>query len=148
MRNSTIGTNSPATAKISDSLQNVILHSIRDMVSDDLIEQTCQEVSYHFRKRKITPVVTVLHMILSALWPEESFNACWQYSGIPSSVGFLSSKVKVPLGDVWPMPGADCRWKLWSRLFGAISQQAQPRSDGYDCWNGHRVALADGRACP
>jgi hypothetical protein len=34
--------------------------------------------------------------------------------------------------------------RLWRSLFQKVSQQAQQRSDGYDCWNGHRVALADG----
>ncbi len=78
MRNSTIGQKQQTTPKISDALQGVAFHSIRNVVSDDLVEQTCQEVGYHFRRRKITPVVTVLHMLVSAFWPEESFNACWQ----------------------------------------------------------------------
>ena len=78
MRKDTIGQAARTTTKISDSLQSAIFHSIRHVVSDELVEQTCREVDYRFRKRKITPVVTVLHMILSALWPEESFNACWQ----------------------------------------------------------------------
>ena len=78
MRNSSIGKTCPAAVKISDALQSVVLHSIRNVVSDELIERTCREVGHPFRKRKLTPVVTVLHMILSALWPEESFNACWQ----------------------------------------------------------------------
>ncbi|MHC4435452.1 MAG: helix-turn-helix domain-containing protein [Planctomycetota bacterium] len=44
----------------------------------EMIEQTCKEIGYRFRRRKITPVVTVLHMVMAAIWPEESFNACWQ----------------------------------------------------------------------
>ena len=78
MRKDNIGQKPRRATKISNSLQSVIFHSIRNVVSDELVEETCREVGYHFRRRKITPVVTVLHMILSAIWPEESFNACWQ----------------------------------------------------------------------
>ncbi len=63
---------------ISGQLQQVILNSIRKILPDRMIEQTCKEIGYRFRRRKITPVVTVLHMVMAAIWPEESFNACWQ----------------------------------------------------------------------
>jgi hypothetical protein len=144
MRKSNIGQKAQATAKISDSLQSVIFHSIRNVVSNELVEQTCREVNYHFRRRKITPVVTVLHMILSAIWPEESFNACWQVlwdtfvSWFPQFRGQSPSRRRV----------AEARGrlplKLWTGLFQKVAQQAQQRSGGYDTWNGHRVVLADG----
>jgi len=144
MRKNTIGTSVPTTAKISDSLQSTVLHSIRNVVSDELVERTCQEVGYRFRKRKITPVVTVLHMLLSALWPEESFNACWQVlwdtfiSWFPQFKGQSPSRRRV----------AEARGRLpvalWRGVFGEVSRQAQQRSEGYDCWKGHWVALADG----
>ncbi len=44
MRNSSIGQTGPAAAKISDALQSVVLHSIRNVVSDELVERTCHEV--------------------------------------------------------------------------------------------------------
>jgi hypothetical protein len=144
MRKDCIGKKPRIPAKISDSLQSATFNSIRNVVSDELVERTCQEVGYRFRRRKITPVVTVLHMIISAIWPEESFNACWQVlwdtfiSWFPQFKGQSPSRRRV----------AEARARLplllWSRLFGAVSQQAQQHSDGYDCWKGHRVALADG----
>jgi len=139
-----IGQKPRNTAKISDSLQSVIFNSIRNVVSDELVEQTCREVDYGFRKRKITPVVTVLHMIMSAIWPEDSFNACWQVlwatfvSWFPQFNGQSPSRRRV----------AEARARLpltlWQGLFQKVSQQAQECSDGYDSWNGHRVVLADG----
>ena len=144
MRNSSIGQASVTTAKISEALEGTMLHAIRNLVSDDLIERTCQAVGYRFRKRKITPVVTVLHMILSALWPEESFNACWQVlwdtfvSWFPQFHGQSPSRRRV----------AEARSRLplalWRSLFGAVAQEGQQRSEGYDRWNGHRVVLTDG----
>jgi hypothetical protein len=144
MRNSTIGQKGQTAPKISDALESVTFNSIRNVVSDELVEQTCQEVGYHFRRRKITPVVTVLHMLVSALWPEESFNACWQVlwdtfvSWFSQFQGQSPSRRRV----------ADARNRLplalWRRLFHKVSQQAQQRSEGYDSWNGHRVVLVDG----
>ena len=144
MRKDSIGKKRRTPAKISGSLQSVVFNSIRNVVSDQLVEQTCQEVGYHFRRRKITPVVTVLHMIMSATWPEESFNACWQVlwdtlvSWFPQFQGQSPSRRRV----------AEARARLpltlWRSLFQKVSQQAQQRSDGYDSWNGHRVVLADG----
>jgi len=64
--------------RISDQFQQVILNSIWNILPDGMIEQTCEEISYRFRRRKITPIVTVLHMVMAAIWPEESFTACWQ----------------------------------------------------------------------
>jgi len=132
------------TTKICDSLQSVIFNSIRHVVSDELVEQTCREVNYSFRRRKITPVVTVLHMIMSAIWPEESFNACWHVlwdtfvSWFPQFKGQSSSRRRV----------AEARARLpltlWRSLFQKVAQRAQSRSDGYDTWNGHRIVLVDG----
>ena len=144
MRKNSIGQASETTAKISDFLPRMICNSIRNVVSDELVEQSCREVNYRFRQRKITPVVTVLHMLLSAIWPEESFNASWQVlwdtfvSWFPQFKGQSPSRRRV----------AEARGRLplrlWRTLFQRVSQQAQERSDGYDGWNGHRVALADG----
>ena len=130
--------------RISDQLEQVILNSIRKVLPDRMIEQTCEEVGYKFRRRKITPVVTVLHMVMAALWPEESFNACWQVlwdtfiSWFPQLSGQCSSRGRV----------AEARGRLplllWERLFGRISAKAQALSEAYDKWKGHRVVLADG----
>jgi hypothetical protein len=139
-----IGQSPQSSAKISDSLPSVAFNSIRNIISDELVEQTCRETQYHFRRRKITPVVTVLHMIISAIWPEESFNACWQVlwdtfvSWFPQFNGQSPSRSRV----------AEARGrlplKLWKTLFQKIAQQAQERSDGYDTWKSHRVVLVDG----
>jgi hypothetical protein len=144
MRKDSIGQEPQTTVKISDSLQTTLFHSIRNVVSDELVEQTSREVNYRFRRRKITPVVTVLHMIMSAIWPEESFNACWQVlwdtfvSWFPQFRGQSPSRRRVSEAR------GRLPLKLWRGLFQKIAQQAQQRSGGYDAWKGHRVVLADG----
>jgi hypothetical protein len=62
-----IGKSGQNSAGISDQLQQIILNSIRDVLPDAMIEQTCKQIGYTFRRRKITPVVTVLHMIMEGL---------------------------------------------------------------------------------
>lgn len=68
------------TSKSPVSLESVTLNSIRKMLPDTTIHDAFRQVNYDYRKRFITSVVTVLHMILAAIWPEESFNAALQLS--------------------------------------------------------------------
>ena len=144
MRKDHIDQKPRTTTKISDSLQSVIFHSVRNVVSDELIEETCREVGYHFRRRKITPVVTVLHMVLSAIWPEESFNACWQVLWDTFASWFPEFKGQSPSRRRVAEARGRLPLRLWKALFQKVSQQAQERSNGYDAWRGHRVVLADG----
>ena len=66
------------SSTISSALETIPLSSIRLILPDRAILDACRQADYDFRRRLITPVVTVLHMLLAALWPEESFNASWQ----------------------------------------------------------------------
>ena len=66
------------TSQFPASLESVPLNSIRKILPDKTIHDACHQVNYNYRNRFITPVVTVLHVILAAIWPEESFNASWQ----------------------------------------------------------------------
>jgi len=139
-----IGNSSCNSKGISEQLEQVTLNSIRNILPDEMIEQTCKEIGYTFRRRKITPVVTVLHMVMAALWPEESFNACWQVlwdsfiSWFPQLRGHCPSRGRVAAAR------ARLPLLLWQRLFEQISGKAQRLSEAYDRWNGHRVVLADG----
>ncbi len=137
--------NSRANSKgISDQLQQVILNSIRKILPDRMIEQTCKEIGYRFRRRTITPVVTVLHMVMAAIWPEESFNACWQVlwdtfiSWFPQLSGRCPSRGRVAQAR------GRLPLRLWQRLFEQLSDRTQSLSETYDKWKGHRVVLADG----
>ena len=144
MRKDTLGKRHPTPARIPDALESVVLNSVRKVVSDELVEQTCQEVGYRFRRRKITPGVTVLPLIMSGLWPAESFHACGQVlwatlvRWFPQFQGQSPSRRRVAHAHArWPLT-------LWRTLFQTVSQQAQPRSDGDDSGNGPRVVLTEG----
>ena len=112
-----IGNSGRNSKGISDQLEQVTLNSIRNILPDRMIEQTCEEIGYSFRRRKITPVVTVLHMVMAAIWPEESFNACWQVlwdsfiSWFPQLSGQCPSRGRVAQAR------ARLPLRLWQRLF-------------------------------
>ena len=144
MYDNTIGISGGNSTKISVQCQQVILNSVRKLLPDRMIEQTCKEVGYAFRRRKITPVITVLHMIMAAVWPEESFNASWQVlwstcvSWFPQLSGKCPTRARVSEARArLPLP-------LWRRLFERLSMQAQKMSQTYDKWRGHRIVLTDG----
>jgi len=129
---------------ISDKIEEMTFNSIRKILPDKAIEDACNAAEYRYRQRMITPIVTVLHMILAAIWPEESFAASWQILWTSFSSMFTEYGGKSPsLGSV-----AKARYRLplemWKKLFEWLSLQAQNLSQSFDKWKGHRVVLLDG----
>lgn len=130
--------------KISGKLEQITFNSVRKVLPDSAIVQACKAVDYNYRERKITPIVTVLHMIMAAIWPEDSFNASWQvlwanlvsrfadFNGQSPSRGKVSqARARLPIG-------------LWRFLFKWTCREAQQLSQTFDKWKGHRVVLLDG----
>ena len=56
---------------ISAKLESVTFNSIRKILPDNAILDACRQEKYDYRCRLMTPIVTVLHMITAAIWPEE-----------------------------------------------------------------------------
>jgi hypothetical protein len=139
-----IDTSAKNPEKISDKLERVSFNSVRKTLPDTAIIQGCKAAGYSYRKRKITPIVTILHMIMAAIWPEDSFNAGWQVlwaslvSWFPNLSGQSPSRGRVSQAR------ARLPLKLWQFLFEWISQKAQELSEQFDKWRGHRVVLLDG----
>jgi hypothetical protein len=139
-----IDTSTKNPEKISHKLERVSFNSVRKTLPDMAIIQACKAVGYSYRERKITPIVTVLHMIMAAIWHEDSFNASWQVlwaslvSWFPNLSGQSPSRGRVSQAR------ARLPLKLWHFLFEWISQRAQELSEQSDKWRGHRVVLLDG----
>ena len=125
-------------------VQQVTLNAIREVLPDRLIEGACQAIGHVYRKRTLTPIVTVLHMLLASIWPEESFQASadllwanftaafpWLDSKQPSSGSFAKARGRLPV-------------RLWQRIAGAIAEKADTLSKRWSRWRGHRVVLVDG----
>jgi len=138
------GTSPAKPAAFSEKFEQVTFNAIRTILPDEAIVRACREIGYLYRERKITPVLTVLHMLLAAIWPEDSFQASWsvmwesfvghfpQVQGqCPSRSSVADARARLPIG-------------VWQRLFAWVRQKAEAQSDGFDCWRGHRVVLVDG----
>jgi IS4 transposase len=144
MYKNNIDTSAKNPEKISLKLEQISFNSIRKALPDNAIIQACKAIGYKYRARKITPIVTVLHMIMAAIWPEESFNASWQilWASLVSRFSDLSGK-SPSRGNV-SQARARLPFKIWRFLFEWISQKAQKLSEQFDTWRGHRVVLLDG----
>jgi len=130
--------------EIRDALTTGTLNSIREVLSDRAVFAACRAAGWVYRKRLITPVVVVLHMVLAAIWPEESFAASWQViwdtmvSRLPNASGaspgsgtLAKARARIPL-------------PVWKNLFDWLAAQTANLSAPFDKWRGLRVVLQDG----
>ncbi len=144
MSNKSIGKAAGKTSNLGANLEDVTLNSIRRVLPDNAILNACRQADYNHRNRFITPVLTVLHMILAGIWPEESFVASWQLlwasfaANSPSMAGqspsrgtVSNARKRLPLG-------------AWHRIVVWLSEQGQTYSEKFDQWRGHRVVAVDG----
>ena len=144
MSNKSIGKAAGKTSNFCANLESVTFNSIRRVLPDKVILDACRQANYNHRKRFITPVLTVLHMILSGIWPEESFAASWHLlwssfaANCPSMAGQSPSRGTV----------SNARKRLplevWHKIVGWLSEQGQTYSEKFDQWRGHRVVAVDG----
>jgi hypothetical protein len=142
MYENNIDTSAKNPEKISDKIEQVSFNSIRKVLPDTAILQACEAVGYKYRKRKITPIVTVLHMVVATIWPEDSFNASWQvlWAGLVSRFANLNGE-SPSRGNV-SQARARLSVKLWRFLFEWICWKGQELSEGFDKWRAHRDSLA------
>jgi len=139
-----VGRLHPEAETFCGKFEQVSFNAIRDVLPDTAIVQACREEDYGYRERKITPVLTVLHMLLAAIWPEHSFQASWcvmwetcvshfpRLQGrCPSRGSLADARARMPIG-------------VWRRIFTWVRRNAEEHSRAFDHWKGHRVVLADG----
>jgi len=132
------------TVKISEILEQTSLNSVRKILTDTAIVQACQACKYKYRNRLLTPIVIVLHMIMSAIWTEDSFNASWQVMWLSMVSKKTNAKGKSPSRGTVSDGRNRLPMEVINKVFMYISQQAQKLSGQYDKWRGHRVVLVDG----
>ena len=75
MPNKSIAKVPTKTSSFSTALESITLNLIRKILPDKTIHDVCHQVNYNYRNRFITPVVTVLHIILAAIWPSFDKNS-------------------------------------------------------------------------
>lgn len=139
-----LGIQTQDSSEISEKITTTTLNAIREILPDCMIKQACEQIGYSYRNRILSPVVTVLHMILAAIWPEESFNASWQVLWTAVSSRFPELKGRSPSRASVSKARARLPLSLWDKLFAYISQKAQEVAEDFAYWKGHRIVLLDG----
>jgi len=130
--------------KISMLLEENSLNSIRKVLPDRIIREGCQAADYTYRNRILTPIVTVMHMLLAALWPEASFSAAWQVMWFSLKSNACNLEVQSPSAGSLSKARRRLPLGLWRHISDWISRQAQELSKPLDKWLGLRVVLLDG----
>jgi len=126
------------------SLRTGTFNSIRGVLPDEAILGICHALDLVFRNRLIPPVVTVLHMLLAGLWPEDSYAASWAVmwdsmaSRVPQAAG------RSPGSGTVSKARSRLPLELWCKLFDWLSERAQKLAEPHASWRGHRVVLLDG----
>jgi len=144
MSNKSIVKATAKTSKFPASLESAPLKSIRKILPDKTIHDACRQVNYNYRKRFITPIVTVLHMILAAIWPEGSFNASWGLLWSSFVANHPSRAGKSPSRGTVSNARKRMPLEAWNKISAWLSEQGQVYSEKFDQWRGHRVVAVDG----
>jgi len=144
MFNKGIDKSAGKTSTISSNFESVTFNSIRKVLDDNAIIKACGQAEYDYRKRIITPIVTVLHMIIAAIWPEDSFIAAWQLAWSSFAASCPGMAGKSPSRGSVAKARKRLPLQVWNNIVQWICQQAQENSETLAYWRSHRVVNADG----
>ena len=144
MSNKSIGKVAGKTSNFCANIESVTFNSIRKVLPDKTILDACCQANYSHRNRFITPVVTVLHMILAGIWPEESFVASWQLLWASFAANYPSMAGKSPSRGTVSNARKRLPLEAWHKIVAWLSEQGQTYSQKMDKWRGHRVVAVDG----
>ncbi len=144
MFNKSIGTLVAKTSNITANFESVTFNSIRNILPDSVVIGACAEAGHIYRVRRITPVLTVLHMITAAIWPEDSFVASWQLLWSSFAAAFPYLRKQSPSRGVVANARKRLPLAVWDKIVAWLCQQAQSHSEAIAHWRSHRVVSADG----
>jgi hypothetical protein len=113
-------------------LEDSHLQSIKEILSRQCIERICQSQDYSYRKRLVTPLVTLLHMIGSAVSRENSFQSAWHNIGQTGGSDILcKARKRLPL-------------RIWQGVDQWIDAEIEKEFGHQALWRGHRLIGIDG----
>ncbi len=144
MLNKSIGKVVAKTSNFSTDLESVTFNSIRKVLPDRAIIKACRQADYDYRKRIITPIVTVLHMVVAAIWPEDSFVASWQLTWSAFAGNCPCFAGQSPHGGSVVKARKRLPLQVWKNIFQWLCQQARVNSETAAYWRSHRTVSVDG----
>jgi hypothetical protein len=139
-----VGTAAATLEEVRERLRTVSFNAVRGVLPDADIVAACQQAGYRYRERLIGPCVVVLHMVLAAVWPEESFAASWQLlwenmvAHLPGACGHdpgsgsvAKARNRVPLA-------------VWQGVCECVARRASALGAAVNTWRGHSLVVLDG----
>jgi hypothetical protein len=113
-------------------LESNQLKSIKTILPPKRVDKICRGEGYQYRKRLITPLVTLLHMIGSAVSRERSFQSAWHNTGqVGCSDILCQARKRLPL-------------RIWQGVDRWIDAEIAKEFDQQNFWRGHRLIGIDG----
>lgn len=144
MSNKSIGKMVEKTSNNCANFESVAINSIRNILPDSVVIDACVEAGHAYRVRRITPVLTVLHMIVAAIWPEDSFVASWQLLWASFAAAFPCLSGRSPSRGTVTNARMRLPLPVWEKIVAWLCQQAQNHSEAIAHWRSHRVVAVDG----
>ena len=144
MSSKSIGKTVRKTSSLSRNLESVTFKSIRKILPDKAMLDACSQVNYVYRNSLISPIVTVLHMIIAAIWPEDSFTASWQLSWASFAAIIPKMAGKSPSRGTISNARKRLPLQVWHKIVAWLSEQGQTYSEKLDKWRGLRPVAVDG----
>lgn len=118
--------------RLRKQLESTQLKAFHRVLPNRRIRKICQQEEYLFRDRLLTPVVTVFHMLNTAISREGSFQSAWHNIGETGrSSPLAKARQRFPL-------------KVWKRLDKWIVNHVDQEFNLESQWRGHRVIGVDG----
>jgi len=114
-------------------LRTTHLNAVRNVLTDEMILGACRSHEHEYRDRILGPVVTALHFVAAALWPNDSFQQAWEVFG---SERVSSGSLSKARGRFPEAVAVD----LQKQVAGAAVDASRP----WSLWQGHRVLDLDG----
>ena len=115
-----------------EKIESGQLNAVRELLTNEDIQQICDECGYYFRSRLLTPFVTIFHMIGAAVCREGSFQSAWHMSGQSGmSDALAKARKRLPLS-------------VWERLDRWMVDKIAQEHDSKHLWHGHRLIGNDG----
>jgi hypothetical protein len=130
---SCIGIPASEVESVREILRTSHLDAVRNILTNEVVKRACREAGMKFRERVVTPVLTVLHMVAAAIWPDGTFQAAWGVFGSDPVPSGTLAKARKRLPET-----------VMRKLSGVVSCAAARASAPWALWHGYRVLNLDG----
>jgi len=121
-------------------------NSVRGVLTNRMVSTACRVAQWKYRVRCLSPVLVILHMVLAAIWPEESFAASWNVLWASANAQHADDRTEVHPPSSGSLAKARQRIPLavWQYVLDAITQRAANLGTELDHWRGLRLIQVDG----